>query len=157
VSFDIFLQRFENGTSVAVPREPVREVLRQTSCNEPDESGFYAVTFPDGVEAEFSAKGLESNEPFTGCAFHIRGFSEGLMRFIFEIALAGDMVIMPAMEDNPLILLSKDQESHVPPEVLDRFRPVTVESPGELGAILTGGFEGWSAYRDQIVRGTREQ
>ena len=132
MSFDVFLQRFEYGASAAVRREAVREVLGRASCHGPDEFGFYLITFPEGVEVEFSARGLESDETFTGCAFHIGRFGDGLMKFILDVARAGDMVIVPAMEGNPLILVSKDQQFQVPPEVLEQLRPVVVESSGEL-------------------------
>ena len=101
---------------------------------------------------QFSAKGLESSERFTGCTFHIRGFGDGLMRFILDIARAGDMVILPAMEGNPLILVSKEQINDVPVDVRENFRSIIVSDAGELDAVLAGGFEGWSAYRDHVVR-----
>ena len=93
-------------------REPVREVLGRASYHGPNEFGLYLITFPEGVEVEFSAIGLELDEPFTGCAFHIR-LGGGLMKFILEVARAGDMVIVPAMEGSPLILVSKDQQFQV--------------------------------------------
>jgi hypothetical protein len=151
VSFDVFLQRFAVGESAQVERRPVCEVLKSAKYRGPDHFGFYVVAFPDGVEVEFSAKGLESAESFTGCAFHIRGFGDGLMKFILDIAAAGDMVIFPAMEGNPLILVSEEQKKDLPADLPESFRSVVVRSPGELGAVLTGGFEGWSAYRDQVL------
>ncbi len=114
MSFDVFLQRFAGGESAEVDRRPVREVLRSARHRGPDTFGFYVVAFPDGVEVEFSAKGLESKESFTGCAFHFRGFGDALMTFVFEVARAGDMVIIPAMEGNPLVLLSEEQQTRCP-------------------------------------------
>jgi hypothetical protein len=152
VSFDVFLSRFDKGELAAAPRQPVREVLGATAYRGPDQFGFYVVTFPDGVHVEFSARGLESEGDFTGCAFHIRGFGNHLIKFMLEVARAGNMVMMPAMEGNPLILVSEDQKADVPPEALEHLRPVVVNSSNELEAVLTGGFEGWSAYRNQVVR-----
>ena len=151
MSFDVFLQRFENGDVAEAQREPVLAVLRKTSFRGPDEFGFYIIAFPDRVEVEFSAKGLELKDRFTGCAFFIRGFGKHLAEFIYQVARAGDMVIMPAMEGNPLIFVSDGQRPHVPADSLERSRPVVVKSPEELGALLTGGFDGWSVYRDQVV------
>jgi|ERR1051325_5357938 hypothetical protein len=155
VSFDVFLQRFTNGESAQVERRPVRDVLRTATYRGPDAFGFYVVAFPDGVEVEFSAKGLESEESFTGCAFHIRGFGDGLMKFMFDIARAGDMVIIPAMEGNPLVLVSEQQKQNVPADLQESFQSIVVGSDGELGAVLNGGFDGWSAYRDQVLRRSR--
>jgi hypothetical protein len=152
VSFDVFLQRFEKGESAESPRQPVREVLDATTYRGPDKFGFYVVTFPDGVDVEFSASGLESQERFTGCAFEIRGFGDDLMKFSLDVARAGGMVIFPAMEGNPLILFSEDQKPDVPPDLLESFQSIVVNSAHELGAVLSGGFEGWSAYRDRVLR-----
>jgi hypothetical protein len=152
VSFDVFLERFEAGEPAEVDRRSVRQVLSTASCRGPDEFGFYVVGFSDGVEVEFSAKGLESQDPFTGCALHIRGFGDDLIRFIFHLARAGDMVVMPAMEGNPLVLVSEGQGRNVPPDLRECSGSIVVRSAAELGAVLSGGFEGWSAYRDRVLR-----
>ncbi|PWT86620.1 MAG: hypothetical protein C5B56_12145 [Proteobacteria bacterium] len=152
MSFDVFLQRFADGESAHVDRRPVREVLKSANYRGPDDFGVYVVAFPDGVEVEFSAKGLESGESFKGCAFHIRGFGDGLIKFMFDVARAGDMVIIPTMEDNPLVLVSEQQKKNVPVDLQESFQSIVVDSAGELGAVLSGGFEGWCAYRDQVLR-----
>jgi hypothetical protein len=66
------------------------------------------------------------------------------------------MVIMPAMEGNPLVLVSEDQKHDVPSDFLEHLRPIVVNSADELGALLSGGFERWSAYRDQVLNGRGE-
>lgn len=81
MSFDIFLQRFENGESAKINREPVRRVLYSRNVTPPDKCGFYAVRFADGVEVEFSAKGLVREGDFDSCAFHFRGMSSQLVEF----------------------------------------------------------------------------
>ena len=156
MSFDLFLLRFDNGKSAEVNRLPVLEVLKATTYRGPDEYGFYVVAFPDGVHVEFSAGGLESQEKFDGCAFHIRGFGEGLLKFILDVARAGDMVIFPAMEGNPLILVSEQQKRNVPTDLLSKFQSVVVSTGDELGAVLRGGFEGWSAYRDYVLEKSKK-
>lgn len=152
MSFDVFLQRFENGEVADVQREPVLDVVRKHTFRGPNEFGFYIIEFPDGVEVEFCAEGLELEERFTGCAFFIRGFGKHLADFIYQVARAGDMLIIPMMEGSPLVFVSENQRTHVSADFLERARPVVVKSPEELGALLTGGFDGWSAYRDQVVR-----
>jgi hypothetical protein len=151
VSFDVFLQRFVDGESAEVDRRRVTEVLRAATHRGPDDFGLYIVAFSDGVEVEFSASGLESDEPFTGCAFYIHGFGGDLTKFMFDVARAGDLVLIPAMEGNPLILVSEEQKRNVPGDLVENLKPVVVRSAGELGAILTSGFNGWSAYRNQVL------
>lgn len=155
MSFDVFLERFADGKPAEVDRRRVREVLKAATYRGPDEFGFYVVAFPDGVDVEFSARGLDSAESFTGCAFHIRGTGDDPIKFMFDVARAGDMVIIPAMEDTPLVLLSEAQEAGVPADVRESLRSILLRSPGELGAVLSGGFEGWSAYRDRVLRESR--
>lgn len=152
MSFDVFLQRFVEGDSAAVDKGPVRDVLKTATRTGPDEFGWYVLRFPDGVETDFSASGLESQEPFDGCAFHIRGIGDHLIEFIFNVAQAGDMVVIPAMEDTPIVLVSDSQEAGMPPDLLECLRAILVRSASELGAVLTGGFDGWRAYRDRVVR-----
>ena len=79
------------------------------------------------------------------------------MKFMFEIARAGDMVIFPAMEGNPLVLVSEEQKRNVPAALQEGFQSIVVGSPGELGAVLNGGFVGWSAFRDQVLRQSKPE
>jgi hypothetical protein len=64
----------------------VHAVLRTRQFSGPNRFGYYTVTFPDGVEFELSAKGLDGTTEFTGCAFHLRSMSCRLPEFIFEPA-----------------------------------------------------------------------
>jgi len=152
VSFDVFLQRFVARKSAGVDRERVLEVLRTATYRGPDEFGFYVVAFPDSGNVEFSASGLESKEPFEGCAFHIGGFGEHLIKFMFDVARAGDMVLIPVMEGSPLVLVTEDQKAAVPSELSESLQPVLVCSPSELGVLLTDGFAAWSSYRERVLR-----
>ena len=152
VSFDVFLQKFADGEPAEVNRDSVRAVLQTREFTGPDDFGFYVVKFPDGVDVELSAKGLNGAAIFTGCAFHIRGMSPHLVSFIFEIAKAGDMVVLPAMEDFVPILSSPQQKQQLPAD-LSQQSPVAVvcESPAELGSLLSGGYAGWQEYRNQML------
>ena len=153
MSFDVFLQRFAGGECGEVNRERVLAVLRTTKFTGPDAFGFYIVEFPDGRDVEFSAKGLEDFHGFTNCAFHIRGGSPHLTKFIFEIARAGDMVIVAAMEPFMPILSSPEQLKELPVELAQNDpQPVVCNSPEELELLLSGGYADWQKYRDQILR-----
>jgi hypothetical protein len=156
MSFDVFLQRFAAGQRAEVNRERVHAVLEATEFTGPDDFGFYVVKFPDGVEVEFSAKGLDGAAKFTGCAFHIRGMSPHLVRFILGIAKAGDMVMLPAMEDSVPILSSPEQRQQLPSDLaLDGPEPVVCRSSAELESLLSGGYAGWRRYRDRVINGNR--
>jgi hypothetical protein len=158
MSFDIFLQKFSDGQPAEANREAVLAVLKSADFNGPDKFGIHRVKFPDGVDAEFSAKELYDAGEFNACAFHMHGNSPHLSKFIFEIAKAGDMVILPAMEDFIPILSSSLQKEHLPQELAENEPPpIVCESSEELEFLLNGGYEGWRKYRDQIISGNGER
>jgi hypothetical protein len=153
MSFDVFLQKFEAGKPAEASRERVLTVLKTCKYDGPDGFGFYIVKFPDGLDVEFSAKGLEDPESFTDCAFHIRGMSAHLTRFIFEIAKAGEMVILPVMEPFVPILSLPVQMNALPTELAENEpKPVLCSSADELQTLLSGGYGEWKKYRDQVVK-----
>ena len=153
MSFDVFLQRFVGGEPAEVRRESVRPVLMASSHSGPDEYGYFIVTFPDGVDVELSAKGLDGSSSFTGCAFHLRGLSSNLAAFIFEIAKAGDMVVLPAMEEFVPILSAPEQRNELPPDLQASERgPIWCRSATELEVLLSGGYAAWQKYLSQVLK-----
>lgn len=156
MSFDVFLQRFEAGKSAQVSREPVLAVLKTKKFKGPDDFGVFVVEFPDGLDVEFSAKGLQDSGSFTECAFHIHGIGPHLVKFILELAKAGDMVLLPAMEDFVPILSLAEQRKELPAELAENDpEPVLCGSPEELLSLLSGGYAGWQKYRDQMLHEKR--
>jgi hypothetical protein len=156
MSFDVFLHKFAAGEPAEVNRDRVHAVLQTREFTGPDDFGFYIVKFPDGVDVEWSAEGLDGTAKFTGCAFHIRGMSSHLANFILEIAKAGDMVMLPAMEDFVPILSSPEQKLQLPSDVAqDGREPVVCESPAELESVLSGGLAGWQRYRNHALNQKR--
>ena len=153
MSFDLFLQAFDTGASAPIDRASVLAVLRQHNQDSADRFGFYLVQFADGSHIEFSAKGLESGEDFTGCAFHIRGFSPAALSFIYDVATVGNMVIFNAQGSDtvsdPLVMLTApSQLAHLPEGA--GANPVLCSSAVELARLLGVGFEKWENYRDQV-------
>ena len=55
--------------------------------------------------------------------------------------------MLPAMEGNPAIVTSPGLAS----ELADEFPEVVCGSPEDLGAILSGGYDAWRRYRNQVV------
>ncbi|MGA3269306.1 MAG: hypothetical protein ABSE16_21125 [Verrucomicrobiota bacterium] len=143
MSFDVFLQRFGGGKPAEVSREPVLAVLRTTKFRGPDDFGVYVVEFPDGQEVERSAEGLQGPGAFKDCSFEIHGMSPHLVRFMFEVAKAGDMVMLPAMEDFVPILSRPEQRKELPEDLAgNEPEPVGCDSPEELDLLLSGGYAG---------------
>jgi len=153
MSFDVFLQRFVGGEPAEVNGESVRAVLIASSHSGPDEYGYFIVKFPDCVDVEMSAKGLDGSSSFTGCAFHVRGMSSNLAAFIFEIAKAGDMVVLPAMEEFVPILSAPEQRNELPPDLQASERgPIWCKSATELEVLLSGGYAAWQKYLSQVLK-----
>ena len=159
MSFDLYLSRFHCGDLRPVDGEAVLRVLRRHCREAADEFGFYGVSFADGSQLEFSARGLESGAGLTGCAFHLQHCSEPVVTFVYDVARAGDMVIFNAQgsdtPDAPLaIVLADGQFEHLPAGVASH--PVTCDSPAGLARLLGVAFERWGSYRDQVTgAGTR--
>jgi hypothetical protein len=121
----------------------IREVLRRAGAPEPDEYGHSLVEFKDGGDAEVHTDRLEE-----GCSVTLRsGLSPDCLRLLFDLLKSAEWVMFPAMEGNPAIVSSPGLAS----EFADDFPEVVCGSPEELGAILSGGYDAWERYRDQIV------
>jgi hypothetical protein len=165
VSFDIFYQPcrfgaepveqknpFTGEVQTVLPVQPlsshdlkaVRDVLENANAVGPDEHSRYLVRFGDGGAAEVYA----GDEPETGCMTALRrGLTPDLLRFLFDLLRAADWIMLPAMEGNPAITALPGRAEGF----ADSFPEVVCNSAEELGSVLTGGFDGWKRYRDQIV------
>ena len=152
MSFDIHLIRFAKGRACELPRESVRAALhgytfRQLSLDS------YDVQFQDGSHVEFDAHGLSGSAAFNGCVFWIRGMSDAIIRFVFEVARAGETVLFPTMEGNPCILVRPGQNVELPPD-LD-LPLAECYTPEQLGRFVADGYQDWSRYRDHVMRSPR--
>jgi hypothetical protein len=153
MSFDLFLHRFQEGETATADRDAVLAVLRRYCDAHEDEFGFYLVEFGDGSRVEFSAKGLQSDGEFSGCAFHLRSFSAAVVTFVYQVAVAGDFVIINAQGngsfESPLCITVAVSQSRHLPEGLGE--PRLVESAAALAMSLGADMAGWQAYRDHVI------
>jgi hypothetical protein len=157
MSFDLHLQHFFQGNSAPVDPTPVMEVLAREKYTGPDQFGFYRVEFRDGITFEFNASGVSGQGPFSGCVFHVRGMGRHLVRFVFDVARAGEFVIFNCQGDDSqespvVIMVSADQPAHLPADLVVQYESRLVcTSPEILGTLLMSGYDEWQDYRDQIV------
>jgi hypothetical protein len=164
MSFDLFFQpcRFSGGTvektnpfngeieSIpfneslsATELRAVERVLKEAGADSPAEDGCYVVKVGDGGEAEVWASNLGSS-----CMVALRGITPNLMQFLFDLLIAGNWVMLPAMEDTVAITTSPQSLKGVPTD----FPSVVVcKSANELAVLLTEGVRQWEKYRDQVT------
>ncbi len=130
--------------------------MRKQQSSPADQSGFYLVRLADQSSVEFAAKGLESREDFSGCAFFLHGLSADVTNFVYDVAVAGDMVILNAQGANThasptLILTDVSQTKDLPKDM--QLTPVLCESGQRLAELLGAGFGKWQNYRNQVIEG----
>ena len=154
MSFDLYLERLVSGELAEVDKTAVLEELRR-HCSDPGGKwGVYEVRFQDGSRVELAANGLESSENFTGCAFHLRGFTLPILSFVIDIAKAGDMFIFNAQGRDTLaspvaILTSEAQICHLPKTAWSH--PVHCRNAVHLAALLGADHEEWERFRDNVI------
>jgi hypothetical protein len=123
--------------------EAVRGIMRRAGAPEPGAHGHSLVRFQDRRSATVWWDGREE-----GCMVSLRrGLSPDCLQFLLDLLKAAEWVMFPTKEGNPAIVSSPGLAS----EFAEDFPEVVCGSPEELRAILSGGYEAWERYRDQIV------
>ncbi|HEY1106296.1 hypothetical protein MUN74_04450 [Agromyces endophyticus] len=124
MSFEIYLQDFADTPRDR--RDAVGPLLRSFT----DESGENIRT-ADGMAAVYGA----DDDPLTGLMLnHVEG--ELVWQVIFDLAVAGDWVIMPV--GCPVCVVSEAQADSVPPELHDNG-VVLVDSGSRLLDVIVNG------------------
>jgi hypothetical protein len=152
MSFDLFLSGFEHGDVAPANRAAVLQTLRRHSDVQPDDFGFYRIEFTDGSSTELNCKELEGASEFTNCMFHMRSFSPAEIQLVYEVAVAGDMVIFNPQGDDSdespsVILIHAAQRVQLTEQVAQK--PRLIGSALELGVALGADVSRWQAYRDR--------
>jgi hypothetical protein len=169
LSFDIHYHTCNLGTRMAKRRNPltgkmqsvpvddgltdtewacVPRLLRSAGAAASDEFGCYAVAFPDGGSAEVFASELAGPGPCNGLMVSLHGLTPGLIGFLWELCRSGNMAVAPIMEDEVVVVATKEQFRRVQSRWPDA---VVVGSPDEFARLLSGGIAAWQAYREQIA------
>ena len=149
MSFDIWFFKFAKGKSAGLPRERVFEVIHAHAFKEVSE-GFYDVQLPDGSEVEVSARDKDNLENPSAVAFYIRGISDKIIRFAFNMAKATGGIMIPTMDKNPCVMVDVSQRAELPADF--NLPQVECGSPEELSRLISGGYAQWKRYRDYVVQ-----
>jgi len=103
MSYDISLQKIQNGDSgICSPEEAKAciNLLETVNTDKPDEFNFVILEFEDGSSVEVSL--WTDEKAITGCTFFTRGISLCMVEFIYNMAVAGNFVILDTGgEDTP--------------------------------------------------------
>jgi hypothetical protein len=139
VSFDVFVQRFQNGDGAAWDWPAVHEALARLGLRPEEVADGTEVAVADGGRAE-------ADVDADGAAFFVRagGLTPELARLVWELAAAGRAVVLPTMDPMPAVLTDASQLEHLPAD-LDAT-PLLCESAGELQSVLESGFDQWTRY-----------
>jgi hypothetical protein len=78
----------------------------------------------------------------------LRGLTEEMSRLLHELAKAGNLAILPAMEDAGTVVTSAASAEQVASRWPDA---VVIESPDELHVLLSEGYDSCREYRDRVV------
>jgi hypothetical protein len=136
MSIDLFFQSAQfddSGRSsplAAAEQDAVEKLLKRMARSGPDTHGCWVLQVSDGGSAEVFARDLRE-----GCMFALRGFTPEIVRLLFDILVASNWVMLPALEGCGAIAASADA-LHAPPH---DFPAVTVcTSATALSALLEG-------------------
>ncbi|WP_417383676.1 hypothetical protein [Gimesia sp.] len=128
--------------------ETLREILKSADAPEPDSHGCYHPHMADCSKVEVYLDGLKDQSDSSSIKFRLYGISKDNMRFLFELAKKGDLVILPAWNEGTAIVTSENnaqQNSSQWPNT------VSVTTPGELMSVLKEGRETLPTFRKEAV------
>ena len=147
---------FTGGTRVTAIDDPLTDeertavqlLLSQYGAESADECGYYTPTFDDGTSIILHFEGLVDDPKFLGGMISLRANSDAIVKFLFEIADAGNFVMIPMMEGNPEIDTKKttaDSVSGRMPDIL------VAQSAEDIALIISPGFEAWDRCRKRAT------
>lgn len=124
MSFDLFVQRFENGNAATFSRADFDAVFGPyVTSREPD---FVAVAFPDGSGSDVYVDDGETIDSIMFNRFDGDAFFEALHRLAARCKLA---IYWPA-PDNPIAVTDRSVEPHLPKDFVEDSGPLHIVGSG---------------------------
>ena len=123
MSYDVVLQRFQDGDAAPVESPAVWKLLEDAWDAPPDKYDFCRVRRGDD-EGDLYA--TQPGRPIDGLMFNHAG--PAIYHLMYDVAVAGDMAIVPP--DAGPFVVREEQKDHLPPDLRDEA--VVVESGAEL-------------------------
>ena len=103
---------------------------------------------PDGSSAELFFRGLCDDTEFGGGMAALCGLTPAMSAFLYDIAVRGNLAMLPAMEGGATIVVSADAAKSVASRWPDTL---VIENADALHVLLSKGVDAWRQYRDQVT------
>jgi hypothetical protein len=111
------------------------------------------LTLHDGAHVEMYATGLHTDaEPFQGAMIAIRGLSDSICDFIYNMCVASSCVAVPTMDPGCVLVPEECMINDFPDGFINDFPVVHIRSGQDVGIALDGGYDAWAAFRDRVIR-----
>ena len=150
------MMAFRNGEPCAANRDAAREFVDSIEHHLVPGFNAYQLTLADGATVEMYAAGLHNDpEPFHGAMIALRRFSDSICDFIYNFCVASSCIAIPTMDPGCVLVPDENMIAGFPDGFTDDFLVVLVNSGADVAIALDGGFDAWTAFRDQIMRDAR--
>jgi len=155
MSFDISVHRIVDGKSPPCnPKEAQAciDLLANITSGQADDFNFLYLEFEDGSGTEVSI--WEDPNNITHATFFTRGLSASILGFIYDLAVAGNMMILNMQgsdsSEHPIAIAPNETIKSLIGEA--GFEHIVVCSgPEELAKFLGASFSDWSNFRDKAL------
>jgi hypothetical protein len=129
-------------------RAAIVALLRSSRPAESSADGVFGYQFDDGGIADVYAPTLDGDAACTSLSAEVYSLSPRTVGLLFEIMRIGNLVALPVGEESVAAVANEDTRQRV----AERYpQTVVVGSPGEFERLLSGGYDGWLSYRNQVV------
>jgi hypothetical protein len=150
VSFDLVLARFDKGRDESPKHPGVLTDLLHAAQNAVSPDSIVSAG-DDGFGVELEA-GSGSVHP-SNAVFQFDKLGKRDLRLIYDIATAGDMVVIVEGGKYPAILTDPRQRQNLPPDWAgdEELTPVA-KSATHLGQLIRGALDAHEAYQSRVAR-----
>jgi len=157
MSHDVLLQRLDFGEAGLCSEAETLAciaLLKPAFPNGHDLNEWGIITLTGGSNTEVNAS--FKNGAFQSIMFHLRGFSDEMASFIFELAQAGDLIIFDTSGEGTV---ESPMAYATTQAALDRMgigeddipNPCLCESPEHFTHMIRRGYDAWKTYRDSVL------
>ena len=124
MSFDLFLQRFENGNAATFPRADFEAVFGPYVTSR--EPGFVKVEFPDGSGSDVY---VDDDDAILSVMFNHFG-GDAFIDALYRLAALSKLAIYWPAPGNPIAVTDRSVEPHLPRDFVEESGAVRIVGSG---------------------------